>query len=392
VLRARLFLPAWIAAASASACGCHLLLPETAQEPVIRNPFPQLTRVAVAPFFNQSDESTLDGRESALAYASELQAVQGFEVVPVGVVEEAMIDHQIDLSGPGEARRLAELLEVDAVVVGAVTDYQPYYPPRLGLRVEWYAANPGFHEIPAGYGLPWGTPEEEFIPDNLVYESQLAVARAQVASQTPDCQQDCQLLPAPTLPAAATPSAAASPAEGREAAGGPAGSPTESPSGDFPRAGQGAASGDGRFDPFNESPVVLAQHAEDSLQTAQAVVPARSIAADASETACLDGSCVGDAASLSSPVFPGVRPACRPQHGPVLTHTRIYDGLDHDVTQALKSYAFFQDDERIGGWQSYLRRSGDFVRFCCRLHIAEMLSARGGAEKTRLVWRWSNDR
>jgi len=34
-----------------------------------------------------------------------------------------------------------------------VTDYTPYYPPRCGLRVEWYAANSGFHEIPPGYGL-----------------------------------------------------------------------------------------------------------------------------------------------------------------------------------------------------------------------------------------------
>ena len=43
---------------------------------------------------------------------------------------------------------------VDAVVIGTVTDFTPYYPPRCGLRVEWYAANSGFHEIPPGYGLP----------------------------------------------------------------------------------------------------------------------------------------------------------------------------------------------------------------------------------------------
>ena len=24
-----------------------------------------------------------------------------------------------------------------------------------------FTANPGFHEIPPGYGLPWGTPAEE---------------------------------------------------------------------------------------------------------------------------------------------------------------------------------------------------------------------------------------
>jgi hypothetical protein len=76
----------------------------------------------------------------------------------------------------------------------------------------------------------------------------------------------------------------------------------------------------------------------------------------------------------------------------VLTHTQIYDGMNHNVTQALQSYAFFHDDQRIGGWQSYMRRSDDYLRFCCHLHIAEMLSARGGGQKTRLVWRWPDDR
>ena len=109
------------------------------------------------------------------------------EVVPLGVVEEAIIDNQIDLSRPSEARRLAQILGVDAVVIGSVTDYTPYYPPRCGLRVEWYAANPGFHEIPPGYGLPWGTPEEEYIPEPLVFESEFALAKAQLATQTPAC-------------------------------------------------------------------------------------------------------------------------------------------------------------------------------------------------------------
>src|SRR6185436_19652256 len=61
-------------------------------------------------------------------------------------------------------------------------------PPRCGLQVEWYAANPCFHPIPAGYGLPWGTPEEEFIPAPLVFEAELALAKAQLRTQTPACQ------------------------------------------------------------------------------------------------------------------------------------------------------------------------------------------------------------
>ncbi len=142
-------------------CSC---LPEIAHQPTLHNPFPQLSRVAVAPFFNLSNEPTLDGRKVALAYFNELQLVPGFEVVPLGTVEQAMRDTRNRLAGPDDARRLAQYLGVDAIVIGAVTDYSPYYPPRCALQVEWYAANPGFHPIPPGYGLPWGTPEEEQIP------------------------------------------------------------------------------------------------------------------------------------------------------------------------------------------------------------------------------------
>ncbi len=169
--------------------GCSLIFPDISHQPVVHNPFPQLNKVAVAPFFNQSNEPTVDGRKFALAYFAELQAVPGFEVVPLGVVETAIVENQVNLANPGEARRLANILGVDALVVGSVTDYTPYYPPRCGMRVEWYAANSGFHEIPPGYGLPWGTPEEEYIPAPLVFESEFALAKAQLKTQSPVCEK-----------------------------------------------------------------------------------------------------------------------------------------------------------------------------------------------------------
>tara|TARA_R110002072_G_scaffold303099_1_gene493460 strand:- start:178188 stop:179930 length:1743 start_codon:yes stop_codon:yes gene_type:complete len=104
----------------------------------MRNPVVGLETVAVAPFFNLSQERTVDGREFALDYYAELQKIPGFEVVPVGVTERAMIESGITLSGPNDAVRLAQILNVDAVVVGAVTDYDPYNP-RIGLKVAWYS-------------------------------------------------------------------------------------------------------------------------------------------------------------------------------------------------------------------------------------------------------------
>ncbi len=104
----------------------------------MRNPVVGLETVAVAPFFNLSQERTVDGREFALDYYAELQKVPGFEVLPVGVAERAMVENGITLTGPNDAVRLAQILDVDAVVVGAVTDYDPYNP-RIGLKVAWYS-------------------------------------------------------------------------------------------------------------------------------------------------------------------------------------------------------------------------------------------------------------
>jgi len=76
----------------------------------------------------------------------------------------------------------------------------------------------------------------------------------------------------------------------------------------------------------------------------------------------------------------------------VLKHVAVYQGNDPRVVQALKNYYALRKEARFGDWMGYLQRSDDFIRFCCRLHIYEMLTARGGAGKTQVVWQWPGDR
>jgi hypothetical protein len=137
---------------------------------------------------------------------------------------------------------------------------------------------------------------------------------------------------------------------------------------------------------------------------ASPAMPPGAIAASASEArlagfeaACTDGTSVSlpPGALTGSPdmsaFIPGIGGAgdgCVPTNEPVLRHTRTYNGQDADVTRALKNYVFIRNDDRFGGWQSFLQRSDDYIRFCCHLHIYEMLAARGGAGETRVVWRW----
>ncbi|MGH9413006.1 MAG: hypothetical protein ACRD0Y_04625 [Terriglobales bacterium] len=359
---------AWLGLAMSSGC----VLPEISRQPSVHNPFPQLQKVAIAPFFNLSTEPTVDGRHVALAYFSELQVIPGFEVIPIGVVEKTLEAHQMTLNGPADARKLAQLLDVDAVVVGAVTDFSPYYPPRLALQAEWYAANPCFHPIPAGYGLPWGTPAEDEIPGTLIFESEMALARAQMKTQTPRYVKPHYPMPPPPEP----PPPGMQPDE-EGADGLPPGEPNDSGS-------------DGELMAYRQ---ILPTPAE----TGGAVLldaAGRPVAAGGGQVAA--AGTTGPGLPFDWPDARGFQPAgpspatppCRPSDEPVLRHTKTYHGSDSDLTTALASYAYFRDDARYGGWQAYLQRSDDFIRFCCHMHITEMLTARGGAGQTRVVWRW----
>ena len=82
------------------------------------------------------------------------------------------------------------------------------------------------------------------------------------------------------------------------------------------------------------------------------------------------------------------RPVAVVNHDPVLSHTRLYEGDDPYFTNRLSDHVETGDDARPDGWQGYLKRSDDFIHFCCRLHITEMLESRGGREQSDLILRW----
>ncbi len=96
--------------------GCQLL-PVVEHQPTFHNPFPQLSRVGVAPFINASTEERSNGRNVALAYYNELQAIPGFEVTPVGIIELKAQDMGLRLSNPDEIRAVARELKPDAIIV-----------------------------------------------------------------------------------------------------------------------------------------------------------------------------------------------------------------------------------------------------------------------------------
>ena len=321
--------------------GCSLM-PKPAIEPKVFNPFPQLTKVAIAPFFNLSTTPSVDGRQFAQCYYRELQEIQGFEVVPVGVVENAIEEYGLRMDSATDVRALAQVLEVDAVVIGAVTDYDPYYPPRCAFMVEWYAANPYFQPIPAGYGLPWGTPCAEDIPASLVHEAEFAAARSALKQQTPAYDR----IPIAPLPPPA-------PIEPQRLDREPELLPP----------------------PFGAEPQPGGPR---TLSTAHVeLVPPPGYP--------------GEKCPLPLPAPPATGPLSQSLQ-PVLRHVNTYSGSDPRVVTALKQYLSVREEKDFAGAEAFMQVSDDFIRFCCRLHLFEMLSARGGAGKTRVVWQWPESR
>jgi hypothetical protein len=465
----------------------------------VTNPIPGLTTVAVAPFINLSPERAVDGRRFALAYASELQKVPGFEVIPVGVAEVAMVDAKIDLNDVDDVLKLAKILRVDAVVVGAVTEYSPYYPPRIGMQVSWYSPKswsfyPGIQTEPAMrsqlrewdqqkiddwrayhkqqdeqcapetpiwlrayhcfqkwpvirnfYGDPslvWSErspgivyraqspattsnsvlqpnvlqPLVAGVPAGTEFETLIKTAHYQEPQGTPEVVRvalmpddrdsrysgsaDSQIpLPMPSTPVPPPPGppAEATPAKEKPAA---VAAPLE--------AGQPApfpgemAPGTGPL----KSPMGIPA---DALPFGPEAPALRPVPLSPLGPTPANPDFDGPPQKPEEPAKPAVRnPALAPlppqpnpynvpqpiqpwqanPRLPLMAYTRVFDGSDADLVAALRDYVELNGDLRSGGWEGYLHRSDDFVRFTAYRMIQEMLSLHGGEGKHRMIFKF----
>ncbi len=338
-------------------------------KPQFNNPFPQIRTIAVLPFVNQSEEPTLSSERVTLAYINELQSIPGFEVLPMGAVKSRLAQANRLPECGEEFQALARELGVDAVLIGSIVDYTPYYPPRMTLKVNWYAANPGFHPILPGYGLPWGTKDEKKIPRWVQREAERALATEQLKTQTPDAAM-------PGIPTNSKNDSKEQPIENADRF-----EPVLPPS----------LMPEDQQDPQLIKPISAQEEivlgTEQSTEIGSALAPAM----DAPNGEGLPGDWpdargfIPDAPSIS-------RPPMLPQHDPIISHMQNYNGHDDDFTRRLEHYVYFRDDARFGGWQGYLQRSDDFIRVCCHFHITETLACRGGQEDSRLIVRWPIER
>ncbi|CAN5692907.1 hypothetical protein BH11PLA1_BH11PLA1_03060 [soil metagenome] len=95
---------------------------------------------AVAPLRNESGVSFADTLRVTDAVAARCAEVRGIACLPVNRTLAAMRAMQItEIRTPQQAQQLAAAVGADGVIVGSVTAYDPYDPPKIGLTLGLYA-------------------------------------------------------------------------------------------------------------------------------------------------------------------------------------------------------------------------------------------------------------
>ena len=500
-MKAAKMLPLILTLLGLGLAGCEVM-PVTRYKPHLHNPFMQMRNVAVVPFYNDTGNPKVDGREFAEYFALELQRVPGFNVIANKTVEETMMKYDLDLhkfESVDEIRYLAQLLKVDAIVIGKIHSFTMDYSPYVKFETAWYHVNPYLQPMPNGYGLPWGTEHERYIPDKIVLLAEMDLAEAQLKTQTPkydpikplkqheedDPYAALEQIPAPRqaqretnirqmshTQAAATHVAATIPNNLR----------IESIDEDhlttltlrrqeLEENRHMAATGvpyipDAKPITNSEKKEYLFEHSMDhplrqgpwkseTAQENQLPFSSQSPYSAYQQGMLTPGGFVGNYPGfplppgisteqlteygwVSQPIepvppmyslmpgmpvegqygkimgepdrFPGLtddwpdprgfipdgpqpeRPVGKKKNeGPIISWINVYNGNDSEFMQALDDYnLLFRDDKRLNGKQTILANRKEFISFCCRLHIWEIFSARGGAGAAEKVRRISN--
>lgn len=119
--------------------GCQIDRAPKGADPLI-SPYATRRIWAVAPFANESGSLHADGLKIADQFAAQLENASNIDVLPVNRVLKAMEALKLaSISTEAEARGVMNLVGADSLIVGNISAYDPYDPPKLGLAVELFA-------------------------------------------------------------------------------------------------------------------------------------------------------------------------------------------------------------------------------------------------------------
>ncbi len=110
------------------------------------SPYPTVRTYAVAPVVNLSGSRDFDTLKVSDILFGELTQVRQLQVLPVNKTLATMQRMGIaSIKSAAEAQRVADAMGADAIVIAAVTAYDPYNPPTIGMTWQLYTA----HELGA---------------------------------------------------------------------------------------------------------------------------------------------------------------------------------------------------------------------------------------------------
>lgn len=95
---------------------------------------------AVVPLVNESGVSIVDTMAISDTLINKIDEVRGIACLPLNRTLAAMRARNLPaIRSPVEARAVANLLGADGIIVGSVSAYDPYNPPKIGLKLALFS-------------------------------------------------------------------------------------------------------------------------------------------------------------------------------------------------------------------------------------------------------------
>ena len=134
-------LAAFVALAPLALSACtssapEFVAPRTLTAPAYAAPGGPEVLWVVAPLRNESGVGAAPAEMVTDALIEQIEQVDGLAAVPLNRTLAAMRSLELPFIGtPDEALALAQTLGADAIVVGSITSWNPYEPPKIGLAL-----------------------------------------------------------------------------------------------------------------------------------------------------------------------------------------------------------------------------------------------------------------
>lgn len=121
-------------------CACAGCMNKPTAAP-LESPYPARQVWAIAPLRNESGSLHANGLTVADQMARQLENASNIDVLPVNRVLAVMESQRIgSLRSVLEVQQVMRLLGADYMVIGTITAYDPYDPPKMGMAIELFTS------------------------------------------------------------------------------------------------------------------------------------------------------------------------------------------------------------------------------------------------------------